>query len=185
MAEPFSFSPLDPAVRREPWAQYARGRAEQPAYEHRGLPLRVISLFRHADVQATLRDDEAFSNFFPTPRQMREELGDDALPPPSMLGSDGAEHTRLRGLVNKAFTPRIVSRLEPRLRALARELVDEALAKPEADLTQALTYPLPVTAIAEIIGIPAAERARFKTWSDRLVANLGLGFLGGLDVERV
>ncbi|MGH7287871.1 MAG: cytochrome P450, partial [Myxococcota bacterium] len=58
-------------------------------------------------------------------------------------------------------------------------------AKPEVDLVQALTYPLPVTAIAEIIGIPAEDRARFKTWSDRLVSNLGLGLLGGLDVERV
>ena len=186
MPEPFVFAPLDPAVRRAPWALYARGRAERPAYEHQGLPLRVISLFRHADVQATLRDDAAFSNAFPTPRLMREQLlGEDALPPPSMLGSDGADHTRLRGLVNKAFTPRIVSRLEPRLRELARELVDDALAKPEVDLIQALTYPLPVTAIAEIIGIPAEERARFKSWSDRLVANLGLGFLGGLDVERM
>ncbi len=186
MSEPFAFSPLDPAVRREPWALFARGRDEQPAYEHHGLPLRVISLFRHADVQATLRDDAAFSNSFPTPRLMREQLlGEDALPPPSMLGSDGADHTRLRGLVNKAFTPRIVSRLEPRLRDLARELVDDALAKPEVDLIQALTYPLPVTAIAEIIGIPAEERARFKSWSDRLVANLGMGFLGGLDLERM
>ena len=90
MSEPFAFSPLDPAVRREPWAIFARGRDEQPAYEHHGLPLRVISLFRHADVQATLRDDAAFSNSFPTPRLMREQLlGEDALPPPSMLGTDG------------------------------------------------------------------------------------------------
>jgi cytochrome P450 len=102
-----------------------------------------------------------------------------------MLGTDGAEHARLRGLVNKAFTPRIVARLEPRLREVARQLVDEALAKPEVDLVQALTYPLPVTAIAEIIGIPAEDRARFKSWSDRLVANLGVGFFGGLDAERV
>ena len=185
MTEPFAFSPLDPALRREPWAIYARGRAEQPAYEHLGLPLRVISLFRYEDVQTTLRDDAAFSNAFPTPRLLREQLGDDAMPPPSMLGSDGTVHTRLRGLVNKAFTPRIVSRLEPRLRELARELVDDALAKPEVDLIQALTYPLPVTAIAEIIGIPIEDRARFKVWSDRLVSNIGLGFLGGLDVERV
>ena len=185
MPEPFVFAPLEPATRREPWALYARGRSERPAYEHHGLPLRVISLFRHEDVQATLRDDAAFSNAFPAPHALREALGDDAMPPPSMLGSDGAVHTRLRGLVNKAFTPRIVSRLEPRLREIACALVDESLTKPEVDLVQALTYPLPVTAIAEIIGIPAADRTRFKVWSDRLVANLGLGFLGGLDVERV
>jgi len=185
MTEPFTLMPLDPATRRAPWALYARGRREHPAYEHAGLPMRVVSIFRHEDVQATLRDDAAFSNSFPTPRQLREELGEDALPPPSMLGTDGAEHTRLRGLVNKAFTPRIVSRLEPRLREVARELVDEALAQPEVDLVQALTYPLPVTAIAEVIGIPVEERARFKSWSDQLVANLGVGFFGGLDAERV
>ena len=185
MTEPFAFMPLDPAFRREPWALYARGRREHPAHEHVGLPMRIVSIFRHEDVQATLRDDAAFSNSFPTPRQMREELGEDALPPPSMLGTDGAEHTRLRGLVNKAFTPRIVSRLEPRLREVARELVDEALAQTEVDLVQALTYPLPVTAIAEMIGIPVEERARFKRWSDQLVANLGVGFFGGLDAERI
>jgi cytochrome P450 len=185
MAEPFAFMPLDPAFRREPWGIYARGRREHPAFEHTGLPMRLVSIFRYEDVQATLRDDAGFSNSFPTPREMRAQLGDDALPPPSMLGTDGDEHTRLRGLVNKAFTPRIVARLEPRLREVARELVDEALARPEVDLVQALTYPLPVTAIAEIIGIPAEDRARFKSWSDQLVANLGVGFFGGLDAERV
>jgi cytochrome P450 len=185
MAEPLVFSPMDPAFRRDPWSVYARGRSEHPAVEHAGLPMRLVSIFRFADVQATLRDDAAFSNEFPTPRAMREQLGHDALPPPSMLGSDGERHARLRGLVNKAFTPRIVARLEPRLREVARQLVDEALAKPEVDLVQALTYPLPVTAIAEIIGIPAEDRARFKSWSDRLVANLGVGFFGGLDAERV
>ncbi len=184
MTHPFAFDPLDASARREPWALYARGRAEFPAWLHGGLPRRVISLFRFDDVQATLRDDASFSNSFPTSQQLREALGDGPILPPSMLGTDGAEHARLRGLVNKAFTPRIVQRLEPRLRELARELVDDALAKPEVDLVQALTYPLPVTAIAEIIGIPVEDRVRFKTWSDRLVANLGLGLLGGLDVER-
>jgi cytochrome P450 len=185
MSDPFTFSPMDPAFRREPFSLYERARRDHPAHEHAGLPMRIVSIFRFADVQATLRDDATFSNSFPTPRAMREELGHDALPPPSMLGTDGAEHTRLRGLVNKAFTPRIVARLEPRLRGVAARLVDEALAKPEVDLVQALTYPLPVMAIAEIIGIPAEDRARFKSWSDRLVANLGVGFFGGLDAERV
>jgi cytochrome P450 len=185
VTEPFSFMPLDPALRRDPFAHYARARQEHPVYEHAGLPLRVVSIFRFADVQAALRDDAAFSNSFPTPRLLREQLGDEALPPPGLLGTDGAEHTRLRGLVNKAFTPRIVARLEPRLREVARQLVDDALAKPEVDLVEALTYPLPVVAIAEIIGIPAQDRAQFKRWSDRAVADLGVGFLGGLDAERV
>jgi cytochrome P450 len=180
----FAFNPLDPAVRRDPYALYARGRDEAPAFLHAGLPLRVISLFRYDDVQATLRDDARFSN---APQaalraQLPAEL--DVIPP-SMLVTDGAEHTRLRGLVNKAFTPRIVSRLEGRMHALARELVDAAVAKGEADLVQALTYPLPVTVIAEIIGIPAEDRAQFKAWSDRAVASLGLAFFGGFDEARI
>jgi len=181
----FSFNPLDPATRRDPFALYARAREEAPAYLHAGLPLRVVSLFRYEDVQATLRDDARFSN---APNQalraaILPEL-EQAIPP-SMLVTDGAEHTRLRGLVNKAFTPRIVSRLEGRMHALAAELVDAAVAQGEADLVQALTYPLPVTVIAEIIGIPTDERAQFKAWSDRAVESLGLAFLGGFDEQRI
>ncbi len=185
MSTPFAFNPLDLNTRRDPYALYARARAEFPAFLHAGLPLRVISVFRYDDVQATLRDDARFSNAFPQSPQLREAFGDEELPAPSMLGTDGAEHARLRGLVNKAFTPRIVQRLEGRMRALARELVDAALAAGEVDLVQALTYPLPVTVISEMIGIPAEHRAQFKDWSDRLVASLGLAFLGAFDKERV
>ena len=65
MTQPFAFNPLDPGVRRDPYALYARGRRERPVYLHEGLPLRVASVFRHADVQAILRDDATFSNSFP------------------------------------------------------------------------------------------------------------------------
>lgn len=181
----FSFNPLDPAVRRDPFALYARARDEAPALFHAGLPLRVVSIFRYEDVQATLRDDARFSN---APNQvLRAAIAPELqeVIPPSMLVTDGEEHTRLRGLVNKAFTPRIVSRLESRMHALAGELVEAAVAQGESDLVQSLTYPLPVTVIAEIIGIPAQDRAQFKTWSDRAVASLGVAFLGGFDAERV
>jgi cytochrome P450 len=184
MSDGFAFSPLDPATRRDPYALYARGRRDHPVFLHEGLPLRVASVFRHADVQAILRDDVAFSNAFPLQRQLAE-LSDEGVAPPSMLGTDGDEHARLRGLVNKAFTPRIVRRLEPRMREIARELVAAAVEQGEVDLVQALTYPLPVTVIAEMIGVPAADRERFKAWSDEAVASLGLVFLGGIDRERV
>jgi cytochrome P450 len=87
--------------------------------------------------------------------------------------------------VNKAFTPRIVRQLEPRMREIARELVSEAAAKGEVDLVQALTYPLPVTVIAEMIGVPKEDRARFKAWSDEAVASLGTAFFGGFDEARM
>jgi len=182
MAEPFAFQPLDPATRRDPFAVYARGRRERPAFAHEGLPLRVVSVFRHADVQAILRDAESFSNVFQL-GALAPELAEAR--PPSMLGTDPPQHTRLRSLVGKAFTPRIVQRLEGRMEEIAESLLDEALGKREVDLVEALTYPLPVTVIAEIIGIPAEDRARFKAWSDQAVANLGVAFMSGIDPERI
>jgi cytochrome P450 len=183
MSEAFAFNPLDPSTRRDPFAAYARGRSEHPVFAHQGLPLALYSVFRHEDVQAILRDPDTFSNEFPLARQ----LGRGGVEPPaSMLGSDPPAHTRLRSLVSKAFTPRIVQRLEPRLVEVADELLDAALAaSSEVDLVEALTYPLPVTAIAEIIGIPAADRARFKAWSDEAIASLGLVFFGGIDEQRI
>jgi cytochrome P450 len=185
MSEPFVFQPLDPATRRDPFARYARGRSEHPVFVHEGLPLRVLSVFRYADVQAILRDADAFSNVFQLQHLAPEgsQLGEAR--PPSMLGTDPPQHTRLRSLVGKAFTPRIVQRLEGRMEEISQALLEEALAKREVDLVEALTYPLPVTVIAEIIGIPAEDRAQFKAWSDQAVANLGVAFMSGFDPERM
>jgi cytochrome P450 len=181
MSEAFAFNPLEPATRRDPFAAYARGRREHPVFLHEGLPLRLASVFRYDDVQAILRDPETWSSEFP----LAQQLGDAADgPPASMLGSDPPAHTRLRSLVSKAFTPRIVQRLEPRMRQVAHELVRDALGAHEVDLVEALAYPLPVVVIAEIIGIPAEDRARFKRWSDEAIASLGLVFFGGVDEAR-
>jgi cytochrome P450 len=92
-----------------------------------------------------------------------------------MLGQDPPEHDRLRALVNQAFTPRIIRRLEPRMYEIANQLFDRALEHGEVDFVEALTYPLPVIVIAEIIGIPAEDREQFKHWSDTAVADLGAG----------
>ena len=176
----FQFNPLDPTVRRDPYALYERGRRELPIFSHEGLPLRLHSVFRYEDVQTVLRDSETWSNQFDT---VEEEIGDEA--PPSMIATDPPEHTRLRSLVNKAFTPRIVQRLKPRMGEIAHGLLDEALEAGEVDLVQALTYPLPVVAIAEIIGIPPADRETFKRWSDQAIETLGVAFFAGPDPERV
>jgi len=186
MTEPFLFNPIDPSVRRDPYALYERGRREHPAFAHAGLPIPLVSVFRYADVQAVLRDAELFSNDFSRGRALSPELQtlvDQA--PPSMLGLDPPDHTRLRSLVNKAFTPRIVRQLEPRLREVAHALLDDALEQRDVDLVQALTYPLPVTAIAEIIGVPAADQEQFKVWSDQAVATLGTGFFTPPTLEQI
>ena len=186
MSEPFLFNPLDPAVRRSPYAFYERGRRELPAFRHEGLPVPLVSIFRYADVQAVLRDAELFSSDFQpgfeAPPEM-QALADSA--PPSMIATDPPDHTRLRSLVNKAFTPRIVRQLEPRLRAVAHELMDAAIEAECVDLVQALTYPLPVIAIAETIGVPPADREQFKEWSDKSVASLGTGFFSAPSSEEI
>lgn len=85
--------------------------------------------------------------------------------------SDPPQHTHLRGLMNHAFTPRYVERLRPFIQQTVNELLDAA--KHETDIIQALAYPLPVMVIAELIGLPASDRAKFKAWSDDLFAILG------------
>jgi cytochrome P450 len=164
------FNPFDDATRRDPFPTYARGR-ERGIFRHPGLP--VVSIFRYADTVEVLRDWRQYSNVFPPPPGLKPE--EDL--PPNMLGTDPPEHERLRGLVNQAFTPRIIKKLEPRMEEIAESLMDAALAERKVDLVQALTYPLPVTVIAEIIGVPSQDNARFKHWSDELVATLGVGLL--------
>ncbi|MBI4518705.1 MAG: cytochrome P450 [Deltaproteobacteria bacterium] len=179
MSAEFTFNPFDPATRRDPFPLYARARCEQPVYRHPELP--VVSVFRYGDIQTILKDSKTWSNRFPPPPGVSAE----DLPPPSMLGQDPPAHTRLRGLVNQAFTPRIIRRLEPRMHEIANELVNHALEQREVDLVQALTYPLPVIIIAEIIGIPPADREQFKRWSDAAVENLGNALFAPPTAERM
>ncbi|POM26855.1 Cytochrome P450 107B1 [Actinomadura rubteroloni] len=94
----------------------------------------------------------------------------------SFLTMDPPDHTRLRRLVSKAFTPRLVERLRPRVTALVDELLDAA-AGARTDLIAALAYPLPVIVISELLGVPAADRDRFKDWSEALARGLDPDFL--------
>jgi cytochrome P450 len=179
MASSFDFNPFDEATRRDPYPLYERARREHPVFKHPAFP--VASVFRFADCQAILKDAETWSNVFPPPPNL--PIDEDFTP--SMIGTDPPEHTRLRSLVNQAFTPRIIRRLEPRLVEVAHELLAEAARSRAVDLVEVLAYPLPVIAIAEIIGIPPEDRALFKAWSDTAVENLGSGLLVPPTTERI
>ncbi|MBN6041764.1 cytochrome P450 [Amycolatopsis sp. 195334CR] len=85
-----------------------------------------------------------------------------------MLNSDPPEHTRLRKLVNKAFTPKSVDRLRPRIEQITDELLDRMSG--EVDLLEAFAFPLPITVICELLGVPETERAQFRDWSNTLVS---------------
>ena len=173
----FRIDPSDPAFVADPFPTYQRGRDEHPVFRHPGLP--VVSLFRYADIQPVLKDPVLWSSKSPPGSSGNRDDGD-----ASMLGQDPPVHTRLRGLVNQAFTPRRIRALEPRIRKVARGLVADALAQREVDLVEALAVPLPVAMIAELIGVPPEDRARFKGWSDVIASGLGEG-LAGTPVDPV
>lgn len=159
----------DSAFLENPFPFYELGRAMSPLV----LPERGLAMvFGYEDCVAILKDWETWSSRFPPPPDMENP------PEPMMLSSDPPRHTRLRSLVSQAFTPRMVEALEPRIREIARELLKPAIEAGECDLVAALAYPLPVIVIAEILGIPPEDRARFKEWSDEAVASLGTGLQG-------
>jgi cytochrome P450 len=88
----------------------------------------------------------------------------------NMLDLDPPDHTRLRGLVQKAFTPRLVERMRERVDSLAGELLDAVLRRRRVDLIRDYALPIPTTIIAEMLGVPAADRHRFRRWSRVIVA---------------
>jgi cytochrome P450 len=91
----------------------------------------------------------------------------------SMLVTDPPDHTRLRALVQKAFTPRMIDQLRPRIVAVVGELLDRVAVKPESfDVIADLAYPLPVVVIAELLGVPPEDRVKFREWSATLAASL-------------
>jgi cytochrome P450 len=126
-------------------------------------------LTRYRDVASALRDDRMSADG--TRASGYQEL-QEAPGPRSMLVVDPPYHTRLRTLVSKAFTPRAVERLRPRITALVGSALDRAALRGGVELVEELAYPLPVTVIAEMLGVPPEDWPRFRGWSRALVANL-------------
>lgn len=144
-------------------------------------------LTRHADVDAALRDPRFSSDRISPYRRSRLD-GPDADPSVRaafgvledwMVFKDPPDHTRLRKLLSRAFTPRAVERARPRVVELADELLDGLSGR--ADLVGDFAYPLTASVVAEMLGVPRADRDRFKTWSDRIT---GLVFGGMGDPDR-
>jgi cytochrome P450 len=135
-------------------------------------------LSSHADCDAVLRNP-AFSSDRRNSRRFQAAFA--AMSPQdqermarvrSFLFMDAPDHTRLRRLVSKAFTPRMVERLQPLVDRLSRDLLDAAHARGRLELVEDLAYPLPVAVISEMLGVPAADHARFAGWSAVLATGL-------------
>lgn len=93
----------------------------------------------------------------------------------SMLSVDEPDHRRLRGLVSKVFTPRFIEGLRPRMQEIADELLDQVQERGEMDLIKDYAFPLPINVISEMLGVPQADRAQIRIWSNALAHGQGLG----------
>ena len=165
MAAMETYSPFVPEVKNNPYPAYEWLRREHPVYHNEALDFWALS--RYADVEWAARLPEVFSS--------AQGVGPDRQEGASMITKDPPEHTRLRKLVSKAFTPRMVSQLEPRIRVITDELLDAVIDKGAFDLVQDLAYPLPVIVIAEMLGVDPERRDDFKRWSDDVIHIVAAG----------
>jgi cytochrome P450 len=172
-----------PAFRRDPYPTYRVLREQMPVARVDRGPIRFSVLTRHADVVAVLRDPRMSVDrpFQPKPFSGQDDVDPATLHPLAralralsrvMLFRDPPDHTRLRGLVNKAFTPRMVESLRPRIQGLVDDLLARPLADGGFDLVRDFAEPLPILVIAELLGLPASDRADLKRWSDQLAVML-------------
>jgi cytochrome P450 len=178
-SDEYVYNPFVPGFTDDPYPHYARLRALDPVHQH---PMGFWILGRHADVVALLRSKHSVEDRHAGPTPLRE-LRKQAFGPDyerasarSMLDRDAPDHTRLRGLVSRAFTPRSVEALEPRVTELVSSSLDRLerrIAKNgRADLVAELAYPLPFAVICELLGMPETDHARLRELAGVMVRSL-------------
>ena len=169
---------MNPEIRANPYPFYAQLRVEDPVHWDEEMGFWVLT--RYADIASVYTDDRfsraqgLMSNF----QRLSEDEQSIAEPvyrsfSKTMFYADPPYHTHLRGLMNNAFTPRRVERMRPNIQRIVDELLDHVEDTGNMDVIHDLAYPLPVLVIAELLGLPTNDRARFKGWSDDLFAILG------------
>jgi cytochrome P450 len=179
------FDPFDPQWASDPFPLYADLRRRAPIHRN---DLGFWVMARHADCLAVLRDRRASSDSLNVavermPQGLRTPVAEDDPIAAAMiemrpfLFRDPPDHTRLRGLVSKAFTPKVVESLRARTQEVVDELLDAAWDADRVDLLEAFAYPLPVRVICDLLGVPADDQDRFKDWSDALARGLDPDFL--------
>jgi cytochrome P450 len=171
------YNPFAPGMLANPYEMYRALRENDPI--HRSEMMESWVLTRYDDIDKVLMDNrfssdraKANTRFSQMMREQQEQYGPMSTAQ-TMLTSDPPDHTRLRKLVSKAFTPRAVLDLRPRIQEIVDYLLAEAGERGEFDIIHDLAYPLPVIVIAEMLGVPPEDRHRFKHWSDTVVATLG------------
>jgi cytochrome P450 len=154
---------------QDPYAAHARLRAKRPVSAvimPGGTPAWLVT--GYAEARAALADPrlgKRVPGWHPDPDSIYAALDG------HMLNSDPPDHERLRRLVNKAFTTRRVEELRPRIASITAELLDDMSAQREVDLLSSFAFPLPITVICELLGVPVADRDDFRAWSASVVSN--------------
>lgn len=181
----FVYDPFSPELQKDPYPVYAGLRDDHPVYYNPALDLWALSRFD--DVWNAVHDPATYSSqdaiAVQDPRKV--DLDTEALAAggvdvsallagasavaPMMIMLDPPRHDQLRDLVKRAFTPRRVNQLEPRVREIATELLDGIAERGTCDLTAEFAGPLPTIVIAEMLGVPPEDRQQFRAWSNRLV----------------
>jgi len=154
-------------IRRNPYPLYDQLRASSPVLRV-PPPFDAWMIFDYDGVKWVLNDHETFSSRVPAPQWF--------------IFFDPPAHTKLRALISRAFTPKMIANLEPRIRELSRELLDQAVKRDEMDLAADFSVPLPMKVIAGMIGIPLTEWARYRRWSD-VILRLSYTRSGGEEAE--
>jgi cytochrome P450 len=171
---------LTPEFRADPYPFFHLLREHEPVHQ---TPFGVYLLTRHADAAAAVRDprlssdernSELYQAFVESSDEPARGIFGDEMGQAVLLFLDPPDHTRLRGLVSKAFTPRVIEQLRARIEELVNGLLDTVEARGDAhmDVIADLAYPLPVVIICELLGVPAADHVTFQQWSRELAGSI-------------
>ena len=175
------YAEFDPEIMANPYPLYQELRDQAPVHWSPGFDNWLVT--RYSDVVSGARDPRLSSARMATfLGQLPESARDDVLPlvrmaSASLAFTDPPDHTRLRALVNRAFTPRVAESMRPRIQAIVDELLASVQDGERFDLIADFAFPLPAIVIAEVVGVPPGDRARLKQWSDNMIAFAGNRFL--------
>jgi len=185
------YNPLAPESRANPYPGYSLLRKEAPVHEMQ--PFGVFAVSRYRDVVHILKHPNVYSS-----QGMRAMMAGETgmtgglsergrasalLESDNLIASDPPIHDRLRAVVNRGFTPRRISALEPRIREIANECLGAVASTGELELVSDLSMPLPVRVIAELLGVPPERLHDFKRWSDTIITS-ATGVTGNADPEE-
>jgi pimeloyl-[acyl-carrier protein] synthase len=174
------FNPLLPEFHANPYPFYRALREEDPVHES---PLGFWVCTRYDDAVMVLRDPRFGREGMADLLESRLGIAQDASHTRDMLFRDPPDHTRLRGLVSRAFTPRVVEVMRPHIQEIVDGLLDRVEGAGAMDVIEDLAYPLPVTVICEMLGVPIADQDVFKGWSNDIARSLDAAILpAGSDV---